>query len=342
MRPDNPPSPIATFRYHNPPRSGNAINGLGESQWRRPRKVFHRVPMGDDDREPADWKALDFYFNMIVNLGGDYFGLGAVRHVLLNRWQLRRANGPVATERLAVPDPVAMSAQIRADITSRHPKALVGFTRLSENAVYDDETLPYKNAICIGYPMDRGRMSHVPQPSGIMEVMRIYRETARIAVETSERIRAMGWPAKAYGDTKSTEMLHIPLAIAAGLGELGKHGSMISLEYGSNFRLSTVLTDLPLEVGAPVDIAVDDLCLGCRRCTIDCPPGAIFDAKQMVRGVEKWYVDFDKCIHYFVETGGCAICIEVCPWSEPGRGPGLAEKLLARRGRGSRTPRSAS
>ena len=28
---------------------------------------------------------------------------------------------------------------------------------------------------------------------------------------------------------------------------------------------------------------------------------------------KKWYVDFDKCIPYFAETSGCAICIAVCP-----------------------------
>jgi epoxyqueuosine reductase QueG len=51
----------------------------------------------------------------------------------------------------------------------------------------------------------------------------------------------------------------------------------------------------------------------------------------MVRGESKWYVDFDKCIPYFVKTYGCAICIEVCPWSEPGRGEWLSAKLLAAR-----------
>jgi len=45
----------------------------------------------------------------------------------------------------------------------------------------------------------------------------------------------------------------------------------------------------------------------------------------------KWYVDFDKCIPYFVETRACGICIEVCPWSEPGQGAWLSEKLLAQR-----------
>ena len=126
-------------------------------------------------------------------------------------------------------------------------------------------------------------------------------------------------------------MLHLPLAINAGLGQLGKHGSLICKEFGSNMRIATVLTDLPLAVDAPVDIAVDDLCLGCRRCTLDCPVDAIVDAKQMVRGVEKWYVDFDKCAPYFTATVGCGICIEVCPWTKPGRGPSLSEKLLSKR-----------
>jgi NAD-dependent dihydropyrimidine dehydrogenase PreA subunit len=47
--------------------------------------------------------------------------------------------------------------------------------------------------------------------------------------------------------------------------------------------------------------------------------------------VEKWYVDFDRCIPYFVKTFGCGICIQVCPWSVPGRGPSLSTKLLAKR-----------
>ena len=179
--------------------------------------------------------------------------------------------------------------------------------------------------------MDRDEMVHVPQTRAAVEVMDCYRRVSRIAIELSEKIRSMGWGARAYGNPNSTDLLHIPLAIAAGLGELGKHGSMISKEYGSNFRLAAVITELPMTVDQPVDIGVDDLCITCRRCEIDCPPGAIAAEKQVVRGQTKWYVDFDKCVPYFVKTFGCAICIEVCPWSDPGRGPSLSERLLARR-----------
>jgi epoxyqueuosine reductase QueG len=204
---------------------------------------------------------------------------------------------------------------------------------VTEDCLYEGRTVPYETAICIGLGMDRQEMAHVPHERAAIEVMRTYREASRVAVRLASTIRAMGWPARAYGNPNSTDILHIPLAINAGLGELGKHGSMISQELGSNFRLAAVLTDLPLAVDAPVDIAAEDLCQNCRRCVVDCPPDAIFETPQWVRGEKRWYVDFDKCIPYFVKTNGCGICIEVCPWSVPGRGPSLTEKLLAKRSR---------
>ncbi len=336
MRPYKPPSAKPTFRYRNPPLSGNVINGLGETEKRRPRKVFHRPPKGPPDREPAAWRAIDFHFGMISGIGMPLFGLAGVRHLLMNRWMLRRANGPVAPQRTDPGDPAANAERIRSEIKRKYSQALVGFTRLRDEDVYEDETVPYTYAVCIGMPMKREEMVFAPHGRANIEVLRVYREVAKVGVETAEFIRAMGWPAKAYGETKTTEILHIPIAVRAGLGELGKHGSMICREYGSNFRLSTVLTDLPIAEDSPVDIGVDDLCMSCKRCVLDCPPQAIFDTKQWVRGESKWYVDFDKCVYYFAETAGCAICIEVCPWSEPGRGPALSERLLAKRAAGRR------
>ncbi len=210
---------------------------------------------------------------------------------------------------------------------------LVGVTEVPEEALYEGRDTPFKFAICLGLSMNRDAMVHVPQEPAAVEVMRSYRVVARIAVKLAEKIRGMGWPARAYGNPNGTDILHIPLAVSAGLGQLGKHGSIISKEFGSNFRLATVLTDLPMATDQPVDIGVEDICLTCRRCVLDCPPDAIYNEKQLVRGEKKWYVDFDKCVPYFVKTLGCAICIEVCPWSEPGRGPVLSEQLLARRSR---------
>ncbi len=117
----------------------------------------------------------------------------------------------------------------------------------------------------------------------------------------------------------------------AGLGELGKHGSMINDVWGASFRLAAVTTDLPLVPDAPREFGVDDFCTRCQVCVRLCPPDAIYDDKQLVRGARKWYVDFDKCIPYFNDTVGCGICIAECPWSLPGVAPRLVQKLLRRR-----------
>jgi Fe-S-cluster-containing dehydrogenase component len=52
----------------------------------------------------------------------------------------------------------------------------------------------------------------------------------------------------------------------------------------------------------------------------------------MVRGKAKWYVDFDKCLPFFVEHNGCAMCIPACPWSKPGVAKTLIEKQVRRKG----------
>ena len=322
MRPDRPPPPSYAFGYRHPPESGNAINGLGDPERRRARKVFH-----SSGGERLAWKALDDFFSLINPWG-------VLRHVLANMWQLRRRDGPVREPRREVEDPAAMTAEILA-LARELGAGLAGVAELAPDALFEGRDPGLTGAVMLAFPMRRGEMRFAPQPRAAVEVMRTYRAAAKVAIRLAGRIRAMGWPARAYGNPNCTDILMIPLAIRAGIGELGKHGSMICREYGSNFRLAAVLTDLPLVPSRPVDVGVDDLCAVCRRCVDDCPPRAIYEEKQLVRGKRKWYVDFDRCVPYFVKTTGCAICIEVCPWSEPGRGPGLSERLLARRAGGA-------
>jgi epoxyqueuosine reductase QueG len=50
----------------------------------------------------------------------------------------------------------------------------------------------------------------------------------------------------------------------------------------------------------------------------------------MVRGVERWYVDFDKCIPYFSEAASCGICLAVCPWTRPNVRPKMLATMARR------------
>jgi len=180
---------------------------------------------------------------------------------------------------------------------------------------------------------DYDELKHVPALQGGKDVTRQYLRAAIASKKVASWLRECGYQADAVTGPMTGKILMIPPAIACGFGELGKHGSIINPEFGSAFRLSAVLTDAPFQATPPREFGIDDFCSRCRVCENACPPEAIAPVKQTVRGVEKWYVDFDKCIPFFAETSGCAICIAVCPWSLPGVGENLSDKLARRAAR---------
>ena len=151
-----------------------------------------------------------------------------------------------------------------------------------------------------------------------------YARGTRVSYALANWIRSQGYNAQAYPGPSASALLLIPPAIASGLGELGKHGSLINRQYGAGLRLAGVTTDMPLVATQPDRFGADEFCTTCQVCTNACPPGAINEQKQMVRGVERWYVDFDKCIPFFAEAASCAICIAECPWTRPSVRPKAA------------------
>jgi epoxyqueuosine reductase len=314
------PSTTYPFAYRKPPISGNTINGLGEVTPRRADHVF----FGDSYQRA--WGKLDWYFQVMEPT--------AIHRIIVGMfWQDRRRVGPVAGRATATMKPDEAATHIK-EFARQCGAGLVGITYLTEDLCYHDFSPSFKYAIAIAVPMNRNEMLYIPSDRSNREIMLTYLDVNRVAIEVAEYIRALGYPAQAstnIAPDSSVEVLHIPTAIKAGLGQLGKHGSMITAEHGSNIRLATVLTDIPLAIDKPRDIGVDDFCANCRICETNCPPHAIFPDKQMVRGIERWYVNFDKCIPYFAETRGCGICIEVCRWSEPGRGLTMMKTLLERR-----------
>ncbi len=66
---------------------------------------------------------------------------------------------------------------------------------------------------------------------------------------------------------------HKPVAVAAGLGQMGIHRNVIHPRFGNFILLGTVLTDLSVsEQSVPVNF---NPCLECKLCVAACPVGAI-------------------------------------------------------------------
>ncbi|NQU71406.1 MAG: 4Fe-4S dicluster domain-containing protein [Rhodospirillales bacterium] len=305
-----------------PDITGNDLNGRGEEALRRPSPIYWHY--GSDIKLPH--RALqDYYMKQfedkpeLHDFDKKYGGRGARQHV-------DRPDVPVEAS------PERWAETIKAHALS-HEGDLVGIARIDPNWVFEGYEVDLPWIVMIGVAMDHAEISTAPELPSAVETMAQYNRGTRAARHVADFIQAQGYEARPHGGPMAGPMTLIPAAIQAGLGELGKHGSMINREYGSSFRLAGVMTDLPLIADAPDDFGADDFCVSCQVCRNACPPDAIFDEKQMVRGERKWFVDFDKCIPFFNDTQGCGICIAKCPWSRPGVARSLAQRMTARRAR---------
>jgi reductive dehalogenase len=176
----------------------------------------------------------------------------------------------------------------------------------------------HRYAISMAFPQNPRLIRTAPSLVSDFEVGRVYAASALASIQLGKYIRGLGYPARAH-HLRNYGVLLVPVAVDAGLGELGRCGFVMSKELGANFRLVCVTTDLPLAVDKPVDLGVQDFCEKCLKCAENCPPRAIAAGDKVeVRGVKKWQVDAEKCLRYWGSQGAaCAICQVVCPWSKP-------------------------
>lgn len=179
----------------------------------------------------------------------------------------------------------------------------------------------FNHAIVMAIEMDMEMTKRSPRAPAATATDIGYSKMGVVSISLAEFIRAMGYNAiPCMNDTA----LSIPLAIDAGLGQLGRNGLLITPEYGPCVRLCKVLTDMPLEADSPIDFGVTEFCEQCQRCVEACPVEAISGGDMTFEAVcrcnnpevKKWYVDTEECLRFWLENGiWCSNCIAACPFT---------------------------
>jgi ferredoxin len=140
-------------------------------------------------------------------------------------------------------------------------------------------------------------------------------------VELSEWLQAQGY--RARPEDYIGESMFIHYAVAAGLGQLGLNGQLLTPQAGSRCRINVLTTDAPLDFDAPVDYGIEGVCDRCQACVRRCPVGAIPAVRKEHRGVVKAKLNTKRCLPIVTQAAGCSICMKVCPVQKYG----LAEVL---------------
>jgi hypothetical protein len=254
-------------------------------------------------------------------------------------------DGAYAWDPLGEPDAVLTSfgpyaAASAAELSDEVKRAarlygadLVGICRLNRRWLYSHERdgrlveIPpeFSHAVVAAIAMDPSAIRSSPAFSSSAAVGVGYSRMAFAISCLAEFIRHLGYRAIPLGNTTA---LSIPLAIDAGLGELGRNGLLITAEYGACVRLCKVLTNMPLATDRPVSFGVQDLCRGCLRCADACEATAIsrdpvpsyaLACRSNNAGILRWAVNHDRCYAFWCDNGqDCATCIAACPFTPGG------------------------
>ncbi|MDE3003657.1 MAG: 4Fe-4S dicluster domain-containing protein [Gemmatimonadota bacterium] len=236
-------------------------------------------------------------------------------------------------ERVPVESPAEMSREIK-HVGRVFGADLVGITEYDQRWVYSHaysrlgetekpQELPddLPNVIVIAQQMDRGLIDTVPSALSGTATGVGYSHDTLVLLGLAQYVRNLGYRAVA---TMNDTALAIPLAIKAGLGEYGRHGLLITEEFGPRVRIGKIFTDLPLEPDRPKTFGVQAFCDLCRRCSDACPVKAIptgppseeiYNRSNIV-GVKKWTVDAEPCFRFWAnQNSDCSICVRVCPYN---------------------------
>lgn len=261
-----------------------------------------------------DWDAW------YTSIGGRKIKNGEVEHYLaqIRELQYPRFDGPVSSTLTCFGSPEEAAAAVKQFARDSGADD-VGIAQIEPSDIYEGREIAEKNAIVVAERMLWRKFQNVPSGESAVECLRVYHDLGEIVIRIAEHVRSLGYPCRVEHPIGDSDVLHIPLALKAGFGELGRHGSIIHPTMGPLFRLGSVITDMPLAADRPIDAGIAAFCDRCRACRNYCPADAIPDDRSPEAGKDhlgndRYMVDTGRCFPYFATHHYCSICLPVCTY----------------------------
>lgn len=233
--------------------------------------------------------------------------------------QYKRFDSPVAPVRTPFSS-AAEAASLIKEKALAFGADIVGICEIEPTDIYKGKTVTEKYAIAVGQRMLWRAFQVVPSKEAAIECLRIYYTLGETVIQLANFIRSLGYSCKVEHPIGDSDVLHVPIGLKAGFGELGRHGSIIHPKLGPLFRMGSVITSIPMETDHPVDAGIAKFCDNCRACRIYCPAKAIPDERNEAAGKDhlgnyRYQVDTAKCFPYFATHYYCSACLPVCVYN---------------------------
>ena len=298
----------------------------------KPLKIFYdgfrmdkaNIKGGGHSQESFALRNAGWHVSLVASQAGDYAG-----HVDPFNWGRKGSS-----KKIEINDPAKMAHRIKR-AAMLLGASRVGIAKVDMRWVYSHRfrrntlqseaiEIPqeFKYVIVIITEMDYETVHTYPSALGGAASGLGYSKEAFVSTSLAQFISNLGYQAIA---SMNDTALGIPMAIDAGLGQLGRNGILITPWFGPRVRISKVFTDMPLSIDRPIDFGVSRFCEVCKKCVDDCPSRAISGDAPTAEGptrsnnggIVKWYINAEKCFEFWARNGSeCGNCIRVCPWNK--------------------------
>ena len=205
-------------------------------------------------------------------------------------------------------------------LAAEHGATAVRYVVLPDDCIFEGKAVPHRNAIIYTVRMSKEALDTAPSFEAFHEVAQGYLRMAIIGNRVTELLRQQGhdaYPGTALGGLTD----YTRLAELAGLGTIGYHGLLITPGEGALLRLNTIYTsvgNLPMRPREASLEWVRDFCAMCRKCVRSCPVDAIHPEPIRRDNGRVECIETTTCLDYFAANYGCAICADVCPFTQRG------------------------
>ncbi|MFC1869064.1 4Fe-4S binding protein [Thermodesulfobacteriota bacterium] len=203
----------------------------------------------------------------------------------------------------------------------RHARSLgigaVGYTRLPRKLIFKERAVLFENAIVLLKEMDKDKIAKAPSLETFKMIFETYDSLGKIVNELTDYLRKRGYGAQG-GHPLGGLVLYPPLASLAGLGWLGRHGLLISPQFGPRQRIGAIFTNienLPF-AGENSHSWIEDFCAACGLCIRACPSKAIYEEPIVHESGRKTHISREKCLPVFVKEHACTVCVKACVFAK--------------------------